>query len=322
MNRTLTRRAFGLPADPWGRLELKTADSHRVHDMVSTAIEDRALVSIVGPTGMGKSRAFRAALQGRPGFDSERHLVRVRRLDRERRTIADVVTALYAHLGRPKPRGGAEERDIDLRRVLGEAVRVERGRPTVPLIVMLDDSHLLHWRTIDALKGLREHDWMGASPLLGVVLLGQSDPLAARKEIRQRADTLHLAGLTLREAELALEHAVAPALSAEAKGALAANAAGGTWNDLIESVDVALAIAQAEGHQQVERVDAIRATGAGLRDIAKAVGVSQAEIARQVGASETQVSRVLSGERQDRALQDRITALLLGSSPAKTQAAG
>lgn len=323
MNRTLTRRAMGLPSDPWSNLHIPTADVHRVRDMVSSAIEDRGLVSIVGATGMGKTRAFRAALLERPGFDAERDLVRVRRLDRERRTIADVVTALYLHLGRPKPRGGAEERDIDLRRVLGERVQVERGRPSRPLVVMLDDAHLLHWRTIDALKGLREHDWMGASPLLGVVLLGQSDPLSSRKEIRQRADTLHLAGLAKAEAERAIDASVARALTAEARQVLATHAAGGTWNDLIESIDIALGIAQAEGHGQVTQVDAIRATGAGLRDLAKAVGISQAEIARQAGVSETQVSRILSGERKDQEVQEKITAILLGGVlPAQKQAAG
>lgn len=313
MNRILTRKAFGLPTDPWSKLNLTTADSGRVRDMCDAAIENCALISIVGATGIGKSHAFRSALRDRPGFDAERDLIRVRRLDRERRTIGDVVTAIYYHLGQSRPTG-AEARDIELRRVLGQAAAVRDGRTTRHLLLMLDDAHLLHWRTIDALKGLREHDWMGVSPLIGVVLLGQRDPLGTRKEIRQRADTLTLHGLTGAEAAAAMSATVARALTPDAHQVLAEHAGGRTWNDLIESVDTALAIAHAAGHKQVEQIDAIQATGAGLRELAKAIGITQADIARQVGASETQVSRIMSGERKDADLQGRITDILLGGS--------
>jgi type II secretory pathway predicted ATPase ExeA len=328
MNRILTRKAFGLPTDPWSRLHLATADTGRVRDMIGAAIDDCALVSVVGQTGIGKSRAFAAALRDRPGFDPERDLIRVRRLDRERRTIGDVVTAIYHHLGQPRPTG-AEARDIELRRVLGQAAAVRDGRTTRRLVLMLDDAHLLHWRTIDALKGLREHDWMGVAPLIGVVLLGQRDPLGTRKEIRQRADTLTLHGLATAEARVALEQTVARALSDDALDTLAEHAAGRTWNDLIESVDTALRHAQAAGHTQVEHIDAVQATGAGLRELAQAVGISQAEIARKLNTggrgrpvSETQVSRVMSGERKDADLQDRIAALLLGGDKQPQAAAG
>jgi type II secretory pathway predicted ATPase ExeA len=326
--RTAARLALGLPADPWGPLHLPTADTERVRELIDAAIDGRAIVQIVGETGIGKTQAILTALRARPTLDLDRDLIRVSRLDREQRTIADVVRAIFRTLGQPIPTGGAEARDIELRRVLGQATRIVGGRPTRPLVVMLDDAHLLHWRTIDALKGLREHDWQGVAPLVGVILVGQRDALATRREIRQRSDTLHCAGLSTAEASTALRRAMGGSATEEAIDILASAGGGAprTWNDLIERSDAAILHAIQAGHTRVERMDAHLAIGADLRELARASGVTQADIARQTGISETQVSRILSGERKDRAAQDRIRALLAGSiagpSPQAKQAVG
>lgn len=320
MNRILLRQAFGLTTDPWAKLDLQTADTQAVSAMVGAAIRDRSLVQIVGPTGQGKSHAFRRAGWGIDGYHPDRDLITLARLDREARTIADIVTAIYRTLNRPRPLGSAEVRDYQLRQVLGEASTIIGGKVTRHLVLMLDDAHLLHWRTIVALKGLREVHWQGVSPLIGIVLLSQRDCLGRTKEIGQRADTYTMSGPTKAETRAALEQTVTRALTPEAIGAIAdAAGPGRTWNDLIECVDRSLAIAQAAGHRQVELIDAVQASGGGLREMARAVGISQAEIARQTELSETTVSRIFSGERKDAEAQARIASLLMSTPASSTQ---
>jgi len=315
MNRHLARRALGLRTDPWVRLRLATVDTGRVRDMLDAAIDDAALIQIVGETGAGKSTAFWGGLRERPGYDPESDLVQVYRLDRDQRTIADAVSAIYRTLGTPRPTRG-EDRDAQLRQVLGQATRDRADGTRRKLLLLLDDAHHLHWRTVAALKGLRELQWMGRGPLIGVCLLAQRDVLSRTKEIRQRADTLTMAGLAQSEVNAALDTTVVQVLTPDARAILGEHGAGRTWNDLIEMVDTALILAAQSGHRQVERADALQATGLGLRAIAEAVGMSQAEIARQTGSSPTQVSRILSGERTDAALQERIAQLLLSGTPA------
>ncbi|WP_295441582.1 AAA family ATPase [uncultured Thiodictyon sp.] len=323
MNRHLTRKAFGLTRDPWARLRLDTADTSRVRDMLDSAINDQALVQIVGETGMGKSTAFWSGLAGRTDFTPQTDLVEIVRLDRDRRTIADAVSAIYRTLGLPRPTRG-EDRDAQLRQVLGQATR-ERDGGRRTLLLVVDDAHRLHWQTVDALKGLRELAWMGRSPLIGIVLLSQRDALGSRKEIRQRADTLHMAGLTTAEVATALDRTVGHLIAPEALPIITSHAAGRTWNDMIECTDIALSLALTADHQKVERIDALQATGAGLKAIAEASGISQADLARQTGSSETTISRVLSGQREDRALQSRIADILMGgadSTPRQVAAGG
>lgn len=313
MNRTQTRRAFGLPADPWSAVRLDTADTHAVADMVDAAIGagdgyTQALVQIVGPPGAGKSVATWAALR-RSGLDAETDVIQVQRLDRDQRTIADIVSACYRTLGQPRPTR-AEDRDAQLRQVLGQAATSRRadGRRR-KLVLVIDDAHHLHWRTVSALKGLRELSWLGHAPLVGVILLSQRDVLCSRAEIRERSDTYQMAGPSAADADTALAQVLGERCDAEARAALSRRAT--TWNRLIWDVDQAMAAALAAGRRRIERADAIRAVGADLRELVAASPLSQRDLARATGASPTQVSRVISGDRRDPELEASLLAILL-----------
>lgn len=320
----LTRQSFGLPAHPWERIDLATADSARAAALVAAAVghiprsnRDHAqgMVSILGPRGAGKTRAVKAALDRFPTV----RVVELLRSTRERAHMGDIEEALIRDLSNVPPRRGGEARTRQLRWILGEA------QDTQPVVLVIDDAHTIHSATLRGLKRLRELGWKGRRTLLGVIMMGQRDSSQNIDEIRLRSDRVWLEGLTQAEAKLALEQAVGSALEPDALQALAAAPAPRrTWLDLQCAVDQALALALAAGHHRVTLADAVQATGAGLQALAQASGISQAEIARQVGSSETTVSRLLRGEREDPKLQDRITDLLLGGAqqPAARRAAG
>ncbi len=308
MNRILIRQAMNLPSNPWGQLNLTTADGNRVKTMVKAAIGqhtgDQAMVSILGPRGNGKTRAVRQALES----CAQCQLVEVLRLDKKKVQISDIEAALADNLA---PKGfnlgrTGETRTRRLRQVLGEAAK--HG----PIVLMVDDAHELHPNTIRATKRLRELVWGGRTPLLGVVLIGQRDMLQGIDEVQLRADTLWMEGLTGAEALTALKHTVAQAFEPAALEALATS--GANWLDLIANADKALAHAHAQGHAKVTLTDAVQSIGQGLKGLAETINVSQADIARAIGSSESTVSRVLSGARQDPETQDKIAAFLLEKS--------
>lgn len=309
MNRVLTRKTFGLPPDPWSGIRLDTADAGRVADMVDAAIDDSYIVQIVGSTGIGKSTALRAALERRADFDPQADLIEVLRLDRESRTIADVVSAIYRQLGAQRPTR-AEDRDAQLRMVIGEATRQHgpTGRPR-RLLLLLDDAHYLHWRTISAVKGLRELTWIGRAPALGIILLSQRDMLGRTAEIRERSDSVQLSGPTVDEAATALHRALGAAISPDAIETLAGSAR--TWNRLIWHTDQALDHASRDGKRCIERVHAIRAVGRSLKDLHAERPVPLPQLAAATGASKSHISRVIAGQRRDDNLSAALTDILL-----------
>lgn len=239
--RILTRRHFGLPADPWSRLALETADCIRVRSLVAAAAANRLLVSIAGPRGGGKTWSVRRALRG-----SECVLVEPVRLTRERLHMGDVEQAIVRDLSDEAPRRSAEARSHQVRRILGG--RADRGDRVV---LILDDAHVLHHATVRAIKRLLELSWRRAAPLLGVVLVGQADATAPVPEVGLRSDSLHLAGLARHEAAEALERALGDVLTEEARDALAASADGRWWLDLQRLADRCLAEALGRGERTV-----------------------------------------------------------------------
>ena len=237
----LNRLQFGLPADPWGGLGMDTADAARVRSIIRAAIASRALVSIVGPRGIGKTHALRLALRGRDDVA----VIEPLRLDRERLHIGDIATAVVRVLSDERPRHGGEARGGQVRRLLGTA---SAGRE---IALAIDDAHVLHPSTLRALKRLRELSWRGRSPLLAVVLLGQADRASAIPEVGLRTSTVTLVGLTAAEAEAALDASAGRVLGAGVAARLAASARARTWLDLQRLVDDCLAEAIARGDGSV-----------------------------------------------------------------------
>ena len=240
------RLALGLPADPWARLEIDTADRRRV-EAAARAAADGGLAMVVGPRGSGKTLGWRTALRGRDD------VVEPLRLDRERLTIADVATAIVAQLSGETPRHSAEARAAQARRLL--VGRQGRG------VLVVDDAHLLHHQTLRALKRLREMRWSGDGPLVGALLVAQRDRLDAVPEVGLRTDRARLAGLSVAEAETALRSALAGAADQEAIAALAAAPAGRNWLDLRALADGAAEAAAARGAERIAAEDVRAALG-------------------------------------------------------------
>jgi type II secretory pathway predicted ATPase ExeA len=245
--KALLHRRFGLPADPWAGCHLPTTDATRVAQAVEAAAEAQLLVSILGARGAGKTHAVRQALRGLRDIQTVEPL----RLGRERLHIGDVESAIIRELApHERPRRSGEARSHQVRRVLGQGAR------THPVILLVDDAHVLHRATLRALKRLRELSWLGVARLLGIVLLGQADRAASIPELGLRSDRLWLAGLLPEEAETALEQALnrrgrAIVIEPEATAALGASAQARNWLDLAALADDCLLEAAARGEDRI-----------------------------------------------------------------------
>ena len=241
--RILTRTRFGLPPDPWSGLAIETADAARAGQMIQAAVASQMMVSILGQRGSGKTRAVRAALSG-----LEVQEVEPLRLDRERLHLGDIQAAIVRELSDETPRRSGEARSYQVRRVLGTASR------TRPVLLVLDDAHVLHRSTLRGLKRLRELVWLGVSPLLGIVLLGQIDRTEDVPEVGLRSDSLRFGGLTQAEAGQALVQALnngRVVLERSAVAALAASQRARNWLDLQALADDCLVEAAARGEEAI-----------------------------------------------------------------------
>ena len=267
----LTRKHFKLPPDPWAKLQLTTADVRRVGDMVEAAVSAQAFVSIIGERGSGKSHAIRTALAR---YD-EVQVVEPLRLDRHRLTMNDIATAIVRDLSDEIPKHSGEARAYQVRRILGEITApVMDRKSSIPIlqeqksvVLLIDDAHALHGQTLRALKRLREMAWLGRSPLLGIVLVGQRDKTAHIPEVGLRLDRLWIGGLSQKERISALSQLQPSPFSADALAAIAAAPAAQNWLDLQAVVDDCLLAAQADGKHSVSKQHVVLALGPSSRII-------------------------------------------------------
>lgn len=302
MSRILLHKSFGLRSRPWKNVILTTADTQRVADMVDAVVNEQEMVSIIGARGAGKSEAVEQALRAH----SEALLVEPIRLTRDKLHMGDIEDALIRDLSNESPKRGGEARSRQVRRVLGTAARNH------PVVLMIDDAHVLHHQTKRALKRLREVKWAGRNNLIGILLIAQRDPLHGIEEVQLRSDELWMEGPTRAEASQAIQQAVGHAFAEGAVDALAQTNATKNWLDLQAAAVQCLAQARAAGHAKVTAADVVQATDGGLKALASQLGVKGAEIAKAIGKSESQVSRVINGDRPDPETQDAITDFLLG----------
>ncbi len=228
---------FHLGAAPWAAHQ-ETADAVRVAMAVQAAVAAGAMVAIVGRRGLGKTHALWAAIDA-----VDCAVVTPLRLDRERLRIGDVLLAVVAQLSEETPRASAEARTGQARRLLRAARR--------PVLV-IDEAHDLHPRTVRSLKRLRElvAGRGQRATLLPVILVGQSDPVERIAEVALRTDTMHLGGLTQEEAITALER-LGDAIDAPARAELARSERARCWLELQTLTDECLAAAMAEGAERV-----------------------------------------------------------------------
>ncbi len=247
--KTLLRKRLDLAADPWAGFHVDTADAARTALLVEAAVQAQLFVSVLGARGSGKTYAVRQALKPLPNV----RIVEPLRLRRERLHIGDIECAIVHELApHDPPRRGGEARSNQVRRLLGQATRESR------VVILIDDAHLLHHGTLRALKRLRELAWLGVSPLVGIVLVGQADRSEAVPEVGLRSDRLWFGGLLPEEAAAAVERALnggggGTIIPPDAIVALASSPRSRNWLDLAALVDECIAEAAARAENRITR---------------------------------------------------------------------
>ena len=311
----VTYAALGLKKKPWPEFA-PSADTSRIADTVNAALQDRAMIAIIGPRGVGKSRAMENLLP------NGTRIIEPISLDRKRLTIDAIAAAIVYDLGNgsgEKPARDGEARSRQIRRILGEAGKPGTQENPVKIALIIDDAHKLHHQTKGALKRLMELKFVGRPRLLTIIMLAQSDPLHGIDEVRLRTDNLHLEGLSRQERSDYLTNAIGDITTPDAITALAGLPDAGNYLDLQAAADSAMAAAVAAGHDKVKLVDVFTSTGGGLSQVADMTGTSLAQLQQATGKSKTQVSRVMSGDRTDPEAERRIRDYLnqqLGKQPA------
>lgn len=244
---------LGYKADPFKGQAFATGDGLRVKRILTMAVESRAMVSICGERGIGKTEAIKAALE-RLGTRQ----VTVTRGQKEKISIGDIESALVLDLAESEtPRRGGEARSRQVRRIVGEASSKKvDGRPQ-QIVLVIEEAHRLHSSTLRSLKTLREIQWMGQSELFTVVLVGQSDPMARSgvSEVRLRTDCVRMHGLSADEAAGYLRVTLPRHFDEAASAAVAALPAARNYLELQAAAVELLNIALAEGREQVSVAD-------------------------------------------------------------------
>ena len=258
--------------DPFKAVNYKTGDSSRIHRIVSMAVKARAMVSIVGERGSGKSKAVIDALK-----NLRVRQVAVRSLDKFRLLISGIERAMILDLSDEKPKRSGEIRARQLRRILGEASLKNE------VVLVIEEGHRLHGMTLRAPKSLRELDWMGETELFTVVLLGQSDPMnkSGMAEVKLRTDTIYLQGLTHDEIERYIQGTVGKVFSNEAINAVKSLPEARNFLNLQNMLVSLMGRALADGREKVLPDDVKDEFGVGQTDTSKQADIHNIKVTKK-----------------------------------------
>ncbi|MDD5106081.1 MAG: ATP-binding protein [Desulfuromonadaceae bacterium] len=196
MTRLETFVNLGYTKDPLKGHLYETGDMVRTRRILTMAVESRAMISIVGERGCGKSEAVNAALKKLVGSDKPVKTVWVSRGDQEKLTISDIKTSMILNLSAENVKRGGIVSSMQLRRVIGEASRKQK------IVIAIEEAQRLHPSTLKSLKTLREIEWMGETELFTIILVAQSDPMnrPGVSEVKLRSDIVRMQGLSANEA--------------------------------------------------------------------------------------------------------------------------
>jgi type II secretory pathway predicted ATPase ExeA len=249
MTRLETFVNLGHKRDPFREARFGTGDQVRVMRILTMAIESRAMVSIVGERGIGKSDAVHLTLE-KLGV---RRVV-VNRAQKEKITIADIEKAIILDLSDESPKRGAETCSRQVRRIIGEASRKQQ------IVLIIEEAQRLHSSTLRSLKTLREIEWMGEKELFTIILVAQSDPMnrAGVSEVRLRSDLVRMQGMSANEAGHYIRSTVGKHFDAAAVDALAELPQARNYLELQEVAIELLNTALADGREQVNSEDVKR----------------------------------------------------------------
>ncbi|MFZ2948071.1 MAG: ATP-binding protein [Desulfuromonadaceae bacterium] len=212
MTRLETFVNLGYHKDPLKGHLFETGDMVRTRRILTMAVESRAMISIVGERGCGKSEAVNAALKKLASADKPVKTVWVTRGDQEKLTISDIKTAMILHLSAENVKRGGIVSSMQLRRVIGEASRKQK------IVIAIEEAQRLHPSTLKSLKTLREIEWMGETELFTIILVAQSDPMnrPGVSEVKLRSDIVRMQGLSANEAAHYVREALGKHFESEA----------------------------------------------------------------------------------------------------------
>jgi type II secretory pathway predicted ATPase ExeA len=233
----------GFTTPPFANKTFETGDSIRIKRILSLAIQSRAMISIIGDRGMGKTKAIAAGLRS-----FKARMVIVRSADKNKLLISHIEKAMILELSDENPKADREIRARQLRRILGE-VSVKQE-----VVLVIEEGHRLHGNTLRSLKTLREMDWMGKTELFTVILAGQSDPMskAGVSEVRLRSDSVHMKGLSMDEAGGYIQNTVGKVFENSAIDMIAAHGDVSNFLELQEILVDLMGRMLAEGKEKVD----------------------------------------------------------------------
>jgi len=251
MTRLETFVNLGYTKDPLKGHLYETGDMVRTRRILTMAVESRAMISIVGERGCGKSEAVNAALKKMPSTDKPIKTVWVTRGDQEKLSIADIKTSMILNLSDERVKNGGIVSSMQLRRILGEASAKQK------IVIAIEEAQRLHPSTLKSLKTLREIEWLGQTELFTIILVAQSDPMnrPGVSEVKLRSDLVRMQGLSANEAAHYVRETLGKHFTAEAIDLLAELPEARNYLELQALCVELLNIALAAGHEQVTAED-------------------------------------------------------------------
>lgn len=194
---------WDLKKNPFGNIEsendlFESHEMERAMDHLAEAIEEGGIYSISGERGIGKTTAKNEMINYLRD-DPRRYAFSVlESMDMNLVRMTTIHAALVIDLSNEAPKGFAEHRARQVRRILGE---LTAGGKRVILIV--DEAQNLRFTTMESLKMLTEMRWaLITRRLITILLFGQPvlDVRLARDDgLRLRVTPFRMRGLTTDE---------------------------------------------------------------------------------------------------------------------------
>lgn len=194
---------WNLKKNPFGNIEsvnevFESNEMMRAMDHLAEAIEEGGIYSITGERGIGKTTVKNEMIQYL-GDDRKRFAYSyLESMDMNLVRMTTIHSALVRDLTNETPKGFAEHRGHQVRRVLGELTASGKS-----VVLIIDEAQNLRFPTMESLKLLTEMRWaLLMKRLITILLFGQPilDARLARDDgLRLRVTPFRMKGLTTDE---------------------------------------------------------------------------------------------------------------------------
>lgn len=287
-NGFVTLAAFGHRKDPFESVRIRTGDSDILKRIFQMAVESNAMFSVIAPWGAGKTVAIEMASK-----DIDAHILKIISADKERIGIHDIERMIVTQLFPSEPVARSREvRAHQVRRVLGETAKEK------PVILIIEESHVLHTNTLRAFKRIREYEWMGKRPLLSIILIGQFDKLKTGNlhEVRLRTDTYRLKGLAPSEAARYINETVGEHFDDEAIKAISELPVARNFLELQEALITLMDAALRNSSKKVSVLDVFSVYGGGIKQLMEKYDIKLSQLVEATGKDKTALSLIINNK--------------------------